>query len=302
MYALRQETPTHRGPLLALLLACSATALAAPSFDLPPITTPASGEHHDGQVIWHDLETTDLARAEAFYKGLFGWELREYRSGGSTYVVALNTGQPIAGMLQRVVHEGEERRSTWLPFVSVPDVDGAVSLARRHAALVLADPQDRAERGRQALIRDPDGLALALENSSSGDPTEAPAPPGAWAWTSLFARDPAGTAVFFQQTFAYRVLGAPTNAGFERIVLSSGDRPRISIEPLPDPAWPQAGAWVGFVRVPDAADAVVRALALGGRVLVEAHADSEGAQWAVLADPTGALFGVMQQPPAQLRL
>jgi len=299
MYALRQLSVRQRGPLLALLLGCSTAALAAPSFDLPPITTPPSGEHHDGQIIWHDLETTDLARAEAFYKGLFGWELREYRSGAGTYVVAMNAGQPIAGMLQRAVHEGEERPSAWLPFVSVPDVDGAVSLARRHAALVLADPQNRAQRGRQALIRDPDGLALALENSSSGDPTQAPAPPGAWAWTALFARDPAGTAVFFQQTFAYRVLGAPTSAGFERIVLSSGDRPRISIDPLPDPSWPQAGAWVGFVRVPDVADAVARALALGGRVLVEAQANKDGAQTAILADPTGARFGVQQPPPAE---
>jgi hypothetical protein len=225
--------------------------------------------------------------------------MREYRSGETAYVVAMNAGAPIAGMLQRGVHEGEERPSTWLPFVSVADVDAVVSVARRHAALVLADPQNRAERGRQALIRDPDGLALALENSSSGDPPEAPAPAGDWAWTSLFAHDPAAIAVFFQQTFAYRILAAPANPGFERIVLSSGARPRISIDPLPGPSWPQAGAWVGFVRVPDAADAVARALALGGRVLVEAHADNEGAQWAVLADPTGALFGVMQPPPAK---
>jgi predicted enzyme related to lactoylglutathione lyase len=297
MYALRQRPLTQRGPLLLLLLHCTSTALAAASFDLPPITTPASGEHHDGQVIWHDLETTDLARAEAFYKQLFGWQMRTYRAAGNAYVVAINAGQPVAGMLQRVVREGEERPSGWLPFVSVADVDAVVSLARRHAALVLADPQNRAERGRQALIRDPNGLALALENSSSGDPAEGQAPPGDWAANSLFARDPAAAAVFFQQILGYRVLGAAASAGFERIVLGSGARPRISVDPLPDASWPQAGAWVGFLRVPDAAEAVARALALGGRVLVEAHRDSEGAQSAILADPTGASFGVMQPPP-----
>jgi predicted enzyme related to lactoylglutathione lyase len=304
MYALRLAPRSHRRRLLTLLLCCAAPACAAPAlahsgFELPPITTPASGEHHVGQVIWHDLETTDLPRAEAFYKALFGWQMREYRTAANLYVVAVNAGRPVAGMLRRAVHEDEEKPSLWLPFISVGDVDAAVSLAHRHAGLVVADPQDRPERGRQALIRDPDGLALALEHSSSGDPGEGEASAGDWTWTSLFARDPAAAAVFFQQALGYRIQGAPSSSGFERILLNSGDRARLSINPLPSPSWPQAGAWVGFLRVADLADAVARAQSLGGRVIVTAQPDSQGAQTAILADPTGALFGVMQQPPAQ---
>jgi len=298
MNALRQGPRRRRGRLLIMLLGCAAEARAQSGFDLPPITTPASGAHHVGAFIWRDLETTNLARAEAFYTQLFGWEMREYRSAGGLYVVAMNAGQPIAGMLQRSVRDGAERPSAWLPFVSVGNVDAAVSLARQHAASVLADPQTRPERGRQALIRDPDGLALALENSSSGDPDDAQVPAGAWLWSSLFARDPAAAAVFFQQTFGYRVLGTPASPGFASIVLSSGDRARFSINPRPDAAWPQAGAWVGFVRVAATADAVARALTLGGRLLIAPQPDNQGARWAVLADPTGALFGVMQPPPA----
>jgi len=299
MHALHRTPRSNRWLLTILSFCCAAPALSQSGFDLPPITAPASGEHHAGQVIWHDLETTDLRGAEAFYQALFGWEMREYRTDANLYVVAVNAGRPVAGMLRRAVHEGEERPSRWLPFISVGDVDTAVSLARRHAALILADPQDRPERGRQALIRDPDGLALALENSSSGDPADAVASAGDWAWTSLFARDPAAAAVFFQQALGYQIQAVPASPGFERILLSSGDRPRLSINPLPNPSWPQVGAWVGFLRVADVADVVARALTLGGRVVVESEADSQGAQTAVLADPSGALFGVLQPATAQ---
>jgi hypothetical protein len=39
---------------------------------LPPLTQPASGEHHVGKVVWTDLVTPDLEGAKRFYGGLFG--------------------------------------------------------------------------------------------------------------------------------------------------------------------------------------------------------------------------------------
>src|SRR5271165_340498 len=54
------------------LLACIAcgAALAALPPNLPPISDPASAEHHPGKMIWADLVTPNLAAAEAFYGGL----------------------------------------------------------------------------------------------------------------------------------------------------------------------------------------------------------------------------------------
>ena len=52
--------------------------------------------------------------------------------------------------------------------------------------------------------------------------------------------------------------------------------------------------WMNFVRVTDATGAAQKAVALGGRVLVEPRPDRHGGQLAILADPTGAPFGVME--------
>src|ERR1700722_3326377 len=54
---------------LLLSLICLSTLHAA-SFELPPLNTPASTEHHVGKMIWADLVTPDLNAAERFYGGL----------------------------------------------------------------------------------------------------------------------------------------------------------------------------------------------------------------------------------------
>jgi hypothetical protein len=116
------------------------------------------------------------------------------------------------------------------------------------------------------------------------------------------ARDPAGEAVFYQGLFHYAVLGQPTDAGFERIRLSTGTHERASVRPLPggnDALKPQ---WIGFVRVFSTADTVRLAVKLGGRVLVAATPAALGATTALLEDPTGAAFGVLELPPEIVNL
>lgn len=49
----------------------------------------------------------------------------------------------------------------------------------------------------------------------------------------------------------------------------------------------------------DAAATTARAEALGGRTLVSAHMDRHGGRIAVLADPEGAWFGVMEWPDGE---
>ena len=51
---------------------------------------------------------------------------------------------------------------------------------------------------------------------------------------------------------------------------------------------------MNFIRVTDASAAAQKAVSLGGRVLVEPRPDRHGGNLAILADPSGAPFGVME--------
>jgi uncharacterized protein len=281
--------------LCALLLnaTCVATVMAAP-FELPPLVTPANAEHHVGKVIWVDLVTPDLASAKRFYSGLFGWTFRDIHVGKTDYAVASLDGRPVGGLLRHLVPPAEPRRPAWLTFIAVRDVDAAKRTALELGAKVVSEPKSYPQRGRQAVFTDPEGALFAVLASSSGDPGDFLAAPGEWIWSSLLARKPDTEAAFYQALFGYDVFDVPSDDGLEHDILSTDDYARASVNAFHGDAARRHPHWLNFVRVVDAVAVAAKAVALGGRVLVEPHVDRHGGKVAVVADPMGAAFGLME--------
>jgi uncharacterized protein len=277
-----------------LLLALSTPALPAESFELPPINSPASTEHHVGKVVWADLVTPDLAVAEHFYGGLFGWTFQTIHSGATNYAIAVQGERAVGGILQKAIPAGEHRQSAWLTFIAVTDVDATKRTALAHGAKVLADARSYPLRGRQAVISDPQGAVFAVLASSSGDSPDFLAAPGEWIWSSLLSKDIDAEAAFYQDVFAYDVFDTATDDGLEHVILSSDNFARASANALPVDSKRRRAHWLNFVRVESTADAVSRVVGLGGRVLVEPHVDRHGGMVAIVADPAGAPFGLME--------
>jgi len=116
----RPNRPRSSPRVLAALLLFAAwpgawMSLAhAADFELPALNTPPSAEHHAGKMVWADLVTPDLAAAEKFYGGLFGWTFQRIRAGSSDYDVTLLDGRPIGGM----VGASSVMRGPWKPSLS----------------------------------------------------------------------------------------------------------------------------------------------------------------------------------------
>jgi predicted enzyme related to lactoylglutathione lyase len=278
---------------LSLFVVCVPSLYAA-SFELPPLNSPPSTEHHVGKVVWADLVTPDLSAAEKFYGGLFGWTFQNIRAGDSDYVVATYDGRPVAGLVEKPLSVTERRQSAWLTFIAVRDVDATKRTALAHKAKLVADSVVYSKRGRQAILADPEGAVFAILASSSGDPPDYLAAPGEWIWSSLHAKDPENEASFYQNLFGYDVFDAETPDGMEHLILSSDDYARASANALPDGQDRRHAHWLNFIRVGNAADMAAKAVALGGRVLVEPHPDRHGGMVAVVADPAGAPVGLME--------
>ena len=80
-------------------------------------------------VVHLELHTGDLARACAFYAGLFGWQTE--RSDSYT---AIGVG--------RGAVECQTPRPLWLPYVGVPEIRGATERAVELGASVLLSPRE----------------------------------------------------------------------------------------------------------------------------------------------------------------
>jgi predicted enzyme related to lactoylglutathione lyase len=269
-------------------------SLRAASFELPPLNAPATTEHHVGKVVWADLVTPDLAAAERFYGGLFGWTFQTIHTGDSDYAVALADGRPVGGLFQKSIASGEQRQSAWLTFLAVNDVDGAKRAALAHGAKLVSDSKSYPARGRQAVLSDPDGAVFAILASSSGDSPDFLAEPGEWIWSSLLSHDPGAAAAFYQQVFSFDAFDLASDDGLEHVILSSDDFARASVNSLPADSKRRHSHWLNFIRVVDTVGMAAKVVASGGRVLVDPHVDRHGGQVAVVADPAGAPFGLME--------
>jgi predicted enzyme related to lactoylglutathione lyase len=286
---------------LVMSVVCSSIVQAA-AFELPALNNPASTEHHVGKVVWADLVTPDLADAERFYGGLFGWTFQTLHTGDSEYALASAGGRAVAGLFQKSIPTGEHRQSAWLTFIAVRDVDAAKRVALAHGAKVVADSRTYPARGRQAVLADPEGAVFALLASSSGDAPDFLAAPGEWIWSSLLSKDPAAEAGFYQEVFAYDVFDLDSQDGREHVILSSDDYARASANAFPGGPLRRHAHWLNFVRVDNTANSTATAVALGGRVLVEPHADRHGGMISVVADPTGAPVGLMEWSDADSKM
>jgi uncharacterized protein len=287
---------------LALWCGVAAMATAAPvAFDPPPVVEPPSAEHHTGKVIWADLVTPDLAGAKVFYGGVFGWTFKDSQAGNINYSVALLDGAPVGGMLQRPMRPDARRQPAWLTFLSVPDVAVAERTALAHGGRVLAPPRSFPQRGRQAVFADPQGAVFAVLQSNSGDPQDVLAAPGDWIWSSLVTRDPSTDAGFYQAIFGYEVFELPSDDGAAHVLFSTDQYARASSIALPAQASKLHPHWLNFLRVVSTPDAVIRVQALGGRVLVAPHPGRHGGLVAVVADPAGAPFGLLEWTDADAK-
>ena len=292
----REGRTFTRGILFGVLCAASA---AAQTPGLPPLVQPPTADHRVGKVIWADLVTPDLEGAKRFYGGLFGWTFRDATAGDKEFAVALLAGQPVAGLVQRSVPSGEHKQPAWLTFIAVKDTGEADRVAVAHGGKVLSPPRDYPERGRQAILADPQGAVFAVLQSGSGDPPDVLPPNGGWIWSSLITTDPNTGAAFYQALFGYEVFALPSDDGREHLLLAADGYARATAN-SPAVTAPNVNShWLNFVRVAGAADACKKAVALGGRVLVQPHPDRHGEMVAVVADPLGAPFGLLEWSDAR---
>jgi predicted enzyme related to lactoylglutathione lyase len=264
------------------------------ALQLPPIVEPASQEHHVGKVIFLELVTPDLDAAKQFYGKLFGWTFHDIDIGNTQYAEAIFDGHSVAGLIYKEASPSANRQPAWLSFIAVRDVDSAKNIALQHGAKVLFEPHSLPERGRQAIFADPQGAVFAVLASSSGDPPDVLVAPGEWIWSSLITSDPQGAAIFYQTLFQYEIFDAPSDDGGRHVMLASDNFARASVNSMPEKSLGNHSHWLNYIRVEDAVEMSAKAVALGGRMLVEPRVDRHGGRIAVVADPQGAPFGLLE--------
>jgi uncharacterized protein len=117
-----------------------------------------------GQFSWHELMTTDYAKAFEFYRGLFGWDKNgEMDMGGGMMYLMYGKGEAMYGGMYTQTPEMAGMHPFWLVYIHVKDVGKAVEAATKAGATVHR-PRMEIPGGTIAILGDPQGAGFALHD------------------------------------------------------------------------------------------------------------------------------------------
>lgn len=106
-----------------------------------------------------ELNTTDLAKAKAFYGELFDWKLDDMPMQERAYTL-IRVGEGTGGGMMK--HPMPGAPSTWLAYVRVDDLATATAKAASLGANVIKDATEVMGAGSFSIIMDPTGALLGL--------------------------------------------------------------------------------------------------------------------------------------------
>ncbi len=107
-----------------------------------------------------ELNTTDIAKAKAFYGALFDWSLSDVPMGPGHSYTMIGVGEGTGGRMQ--THPVPGAPSGWLAYAHVNDISAATEKARGLGAHVMREPMEVMGAGWLSIIIDPTGAAIGL--------------------------------------------------------------------------------------------------------------------------------------------
>jgi uncharacterized protein len=248
-----------------------------------------------GTPCWSDVTSTDLPRAVEFYTALFGWDANvapQPEAGGYT-MFSLKGKSVAAGSPP----QQEGMPSHWTTYLASDDVDATAAKIREAGGTVLVDPFDVFDAGRMTVAQDPTGAVFGVWQAGNHIGAELANEPRTMNWNECQTNDPAAAAAFYEAVFGVEVKAFPTAEGRPPYnVIHVAGRGVAGIFEINEYMGDVPPNWSTVFSVANHDETVAKAKELGGTTLMQGLDIPEIGRLAVLKDPTGAVFQVLQPP------
>lgn len=247
-----------------------------------------------GIPCWVDLGTPDVDAAARFYSELLGWEVPGSENVENTggYRRATKDGADVTGLMP-LMQEGQP--PSWTTYVSVADANATASAVREEGGSVVVEPMDVLGLGTMAVFADPTGAVFGIWQPGTFPGAGRVNEPGALSWNELNTRDPEAAKAFYSAVFGWGTeehefeIGAYTTwkVGEDSIAGMLDMRGRV-----PDEVPPH---WLTYLAVENT-DAALETVNSSGGGVAFGPVDIPAGRFAVVHDPFGAMFAVIQMP------
>lgn len=249
-----------------------------------------------GAVLSADIAVPEHGREAAFYSRVLStgtnplWRAEDLMS---------SAGVPILGLGERTA-EHDALPIQWMPHIQVKDVGSSVERAAEHGGSVLM----KGENGgtvQWAVLRDPDGAAFGVIPVVQAIPSSLTAQDravGRILWLDLTTRDATRTRDFYRNVIQWDV---------RDVEMKDGDARYADYNMLDESGAPAAGVchargtnadlppvWMLYLPVGSLEESMRRAEEEGGGLVRTARNSKGETQYAIVQDPVGAVFALVQ--------
>jgi predicted enzyme related to lactoylglutathione lyase len=219
-----------------------------------------------------------------------GWETHDdpLPSGNTYTMLTLREGGRVGAL-----YASKESGPAWITYTAVADAPATAARARELGGKVLSEPTD-VGIGVMAVLADPTGATFCLWQKKvhhGFDHTDAR--PGTFCWAELITRDVDRAGPFYTKLFGWKPESMPMPQG-TYTVFKSGDVSTGGMMRMADAFARDKAYWSVYFSVVDCDAAAAAAEKLGGSVLSPPADIPNVGRFALLADPQGATFSVLQ--------
>jgi uncharacterized protein len=238
-----------------------------------------------GTPCWVDYSATDVEAAQSLYAAILGWDYTPANEEFGGYRTCLRNDRGAAGMMPKME---ADQPSAWVTYFATDDSEKTAELITTHGGTIIAGPHPVGTLGTMIIALDPQGAVFgtwqAADHTGVGIYNE----PGALVWNEAAMPDPEAAKSFYGDVFGFSFEAIPEAEGYS--TFSAGGGPLGGIGGH-EPGSPQG--WMTCFSV-ESTDAAADTVAKAGGTVHTPPQDTPYGRFAVLADPWGAVFEVMQ--------
>lgn len=241
--------------------------------------------------VWIDLATKDAAASRKFYEDLFGWKVEinpDPQYGG--YGLAKRGGKDVAGIGPT---QSPEQPSAWSLYIGTDDLTGLSREVEAAGGKVVAPAFDVGDQGRMAVFQDPAGAFISAWQSTRMGGFQGEGP-NTFGWAELNARGRDSALPFYERVFGWTQRRSPMPDGSDYVeFLADGQSVAGASELNAQVPAGTPSHWLVYFDVDDVRSTFDKAIKLGAREMMPPQ-EYPGGQFAILADPQGAAFGLFK--------
>lgn len=239
-----------------------------------------------GTPCWVDYGAADVEAAKTFYSQVLGWTYSGGEPEYGGYLTCEADGLAAAGMGPQQDPNDPPR---WTTYFAVTDAAASATSVTAAGGTVIEPPMEIGPMGTMVIAADPEGNPFGLWQSGVHTGARIYNEPGSLVWNEAAAEDVEAAKAFYGAVFGFDYNDVDELSGYS--TFSAGEQLLGGLGGH-QPGLPKG--W-GTCFAVGSTDAAVAAVERGGGKVILAPQDTSFGRYALVADPWGATFSVMQQ-------